>query len=141
MDKGECPRHDPAPVGRQSVPSPSLQPRPPRLAPKAMPPGLAERDVRRLAWWLFEQVATAKEMDATKARVLATVLNLLESLGPGGMEGDAKLTETVRIGKLSLGMPPEGDDEWEWVLERFKDEAVDEFRRWPPLAEEAGVSG
>ena len=141
MDKGECPRHGPAAPGRQSVPSPSLQTEPPSFPPKVMPPGLAERDVRRLAWWLFEQVATAKEMDATKARVLATVLNLLESLGPGGMEGDAKLTETVRIGKLSLGMPPEGDDEWEWVLERFKDEAVDEFRRWPPLAEEAGVSG
>lgn len=49
------------------------------------------------------------------------------------MEQDERLGEVVHIAKLSLGIQPADDAEWDWVLERFEKDAIDEFHRWPSL--------
>ena len=138
LDRGECSLH-PTIVGRQVTPakpvprfSPRGQAQSPSRIPRPvvkLPPALAERDIRGLAWWLFEQVALDR-VKTNEARVLAFILKLLESLGPGGMERDDQLAEVARIGKLSLGIPPATGDEWDWVAGRFEDEAIEEFQRW-----------
>lgn len=96
------------------------------------PQALAEHDIRALAWWLFERVAGPEKFDPD-ARVLVTILRLLETLGPDPLEMDVILAETVLRGKLSHGIPPASEDEWTLARERFSGEAVAEFRRWPPL--------
>lgn len=72
-------------------------------------------------------------METDRGRVLIAVLRLLESLGPGGMEQDERLREVVHVARLSLGIQPADDAEWEWVLARYEQDAIDEFHRWPTL--------
>ena len=140
-DREKCIHHGPgerAPHGLQLVRSAPREAeqatanlREPTEPPEPPPPALAERDIRGLAWWLFEQVTG--DLDTTKARVLTSILHLLESLGPGGTEQDERLGEVVHVAKLALGIQPADDAEWDWVLARYEQDAIDEFHRWPRL--------
>jgi len=46
---------------------------------------------------------------------------------------DVLFAESVLRGKLSHGIPPANDAEWQLATERFSVEAVAEFRSWPRL--------
>jgi hypothetical protein len=135
-DLGKCDYHSPAEPEERSLQLIRATPEamPPLQPPEPTPPGLAERDIHRLAWWLFEEVTG--EMETTKARVLTSILHLLESLGPAGMERDERFGEVAHVGKLSLGIQPADNAEWEWVQERFEQDAIDEFHRWPLLQDQ-----
>ena len=120
------------PTLREAEPTPPTLSEPPPLA-------LAERDIRALAWWLFEQVSPPGTMETDRGRVLIAVLRLLESLGPGGMEQDERLREVVHVARLSLGIQPADDAEWDWVLARYEQDAIDEFHRWPSLTGKSNI--
>ncbi len=66
---------------------------------------------------------------------MVPVLRLLESLGPSPESDERARAESVLLGRLSHGMPPEGEAEWDMARERFAPEAISDFEEWERLWE------
>lgn len=106
----------PAPLGPAPTPGPE-------------PPGLQERDLRTLAWWLIAGILRG-DADARQASVVVSLMRTLAALGPAGPGEEEALREVELRGRLMHGLPPRNEEEWARAGAAFTPDALAEFRRW-----------
>ncbi len=97
---------------------------------------LRTRDLRALGWWLIEE-ALAGRITPPEVSAVNRMMHTILQLGPAPESDERALQEVALRGLLMHGVPPRTRDEWRRAAEIFDDEALAEFRRWPPLASAA----
>ena len=112
---------------------------PSRGAPPKSPPAgaIRERDLRALGWWLIE-ATLAGRVTPPEASAVNRMMHTLLQLGPAPEADERALREVALRGLLMHGVPPRTGEEWRRAAEIFDDEALAEFRRWPPSARASG---
>ncbi|MGH2632027.1 MAG: hypothetical protein ACRDG3_01335 [Tepidiformaceae bacterium] len=107
----------------------SAQPNSGPVAASTPPPGLGERNLRDLGWWVVGRM-TETELTAPNASVVVAVMRILASLGPEPLAEEDALKQVELRGLIMHGQPPRSAEEWQLAADIFEDDALEEFHRW-----------
>jgi hypothetical protein len=88
-----------------------------------------DADPRRMAADVLKRVVAGTAAPLQAARFLRAG-RLLTAMGQAEMDDEAALAEAEFRGRISHGLPPRDDDEWEYARLIYNKGALEEFARW-----------
>jgi hypothetical protein len=136
-DATACPFHEPPelPSSPLDAVNPPLEPA--VTLPKVKLPSFAERrnnavDPRTLADEMLQRVLSGAASPVQAGRFVRAT-RTVSAMPPPQTDEETALAEAEFRGRIRNGLPPMGDEEWNYARLRFTEEAVKEFARWAVL--------